>query len=271
MARSLYYLNSSIGVHDDISVMKETIRFTMYIKKLFYFGELNPDDIPYLYHSIFPEMFNNLSRTQLDKRWNNVNPMNDFQWNIYFNIFNRTTDNDEINIKQIRERELEFKIINILAMQNERFQDMIENENIYNEFIETTNNFEFIDTYWCPLRRSYPVYFPITYHIQRKFQIIYDIKNPSFEMMKTYFELHLLKSNYLYLENERVNNLRDILFYEPDTISKFRYVGFMKVPKEIIEEKKKQLKNNIKTYYWQKKKIYILHRFAKRSNIGIGM
>lgn len=264
------YLQHTIHTNDSLSIMKSTLYFTFYLKSKFWNNTICTEFIPDIYLSLFPEMKKNC--TGIRKNPNSPDDNTYIGCQLFgLSYYPRTTNNKLRN-------HIEYSIMDIFHLPDGIFSKYMGNKTEIDSYIntklQTFGNPDCIDIgeipkkpyTGIPLRRSYPIYFPISYDIQRKLQCEYHIQHPTFDMMVTLFNIHLWKSNYEKTTGENIRNCQQ--FTIDCTYIKTRNLRPSPQYQQKIEIAELELNRQIKEYKWNLSKKYVLHRACLRRNFG---
>jgi hypothetical protein len=256
-SRGPRYLVQNEDAHDDMALTAEAIAFTFQIRAAISKGQFHPESFPYIYLSAFPDMFNGKSREQLIAEAEH-NLSSYFKSNIY----------------PIRNQKMEAILISgimrVYHMDKLTFMSKYyRNGDAVREYAKQVLEDENIEFRGTPIFRSYPIYFPIAYDLQRKLQCEYGIRKPTCKMIALLFRIHLLKSNHIWTR-EPVTSF-DIPGDDVTYRRVWRDVEKEDLPEnhqEKIEKEEAFLREEIGNYHWRRLRTFVLSRKSLRDRAG---
>jgi hypothetical protein len=259
------YLSTPNNDNDDMCLLKSSIYFAFHLKGLFANGKLDPESLPDIYLSMFPEMYGEMTREDVLQLWQDENPSFDMEAYRY-PLRDYTIDN------QINDG-----ITTVFHMYKDTFlSTYYNNDEEIDRFATDVLNRDRSGRYGRALFRSYPVYFPLPYDIQRKLQCVYGVQKPTLTMIHHLFMIHLLKSGHVLEERAVVN-----FGLPPGNDVRTEQCWVVKQEGEIPADYPERIKHfedgleyHIKSYFrdvcWSRRRRYISWRLQMRKTLGFG-
>ena len=227
-------------------LLYDTFKITFDIKKYYEMNSLSDDIIILLYFSMFK--LNNMYT--LDNT-DNIKYISKYDW-FYETYFIRLKPKNSSYIDNTLSEIYHLKYNQVRLLYKYPILKDLFLKKLYNNSTEWYSGISFLK-----LRRSFPIYYPICFHIQSYLQNKYRIK-PTYILMKQFLLYHMTKIGYG-LTTYDTQNLYDYMFYDnPVVIGKITN----KTKIKNLELYNNGFKTELRNLIWSKRKKIILYKKA---------